>query len=109
MTYEQNIFDHTDGVVSITLNQPDKLNAFTFKMLDEVNHVLTRETGRGARVVVFRGAGRRRSSPQPSSDEATGLEASVRILAAGAAAPVRPTLIMETHTTASNAGRNPST
>ncbi len=84
MTYEQIIFDHTDGVVSITFNRPDKLNAFTFKMLEEVNHVLTRETGRGARVVVFRGAGRRRSSPQPSSDEATSLEASVQMRAAEA-------------------------
>jgi enoyl-CoA hydratase/carnithine racemase len=32
--------------VSITFNRPDKLNALTFKMLEEVNHVLTRETRR---------------------------------------------------------------
>ncbi|HEY6421405.1 MAG TPA: enoyl-CoA hydratase-related protein [Candidatus Binataceae bacterium] len=58
MTYEQVIFNNSDGIVSITFNRPDKLNAFTFKMLQEVNHVLTRETGSAARVVLFRGAGR---------------------------------------------------
>lgn len=57
MDYEQIIFGKDAGIVTITLNRTAKLNAFTFKMLDEVNHVLTRETS-DARVVVFRGAGR---------------------------------------------------
>jgi 2-(1,2-epoxy-1,2-dihydrophenyl)acetyl-CoA isomerase len=57
MDYEQIVFSKDAGVVSITFNRTAKLNAFTFKMLDEVNHVLTRETT-DARVVVFRGAGR---------------------------------------------------
>lgn len=57
MDYEQIIFSKDAGIVTITFNRTAKLNAFTFKMLDEVNHVLTHETS-DARVVVFRGAGR---------------------------------------------------
>jgi 2-(1,2-epoxy-1,2-dihydrophenyl)acetyl-CoA isomerase len=57
MDYEQIIFGKDAGVVTITFNRTAKLNAFTFRMLDEVNHVLTHETS-DARVVVFRGAGR---------------------------------------------------
>lgn len=57
MEYEQIIFTKEDGVATLTLNRTAKLNSFTFTMLDEINHVLARETA-DARVVVFRGAGR---------------------------------------------------
>ena len=57
MEFEQIIVSRGDGIVSITFNRPAKLNAFTFRMLDEINHVLARETA-GARAVIFRGAGR---------------------------------------------------
>jgi 2-(1,2-epoxy-1,2-dihydrophenyl)acetyl-CoA isomerase len=57
MNYEQILLEKNVGVVTITFNRPDKLNAFTFKMLEEINHVLTRESA-DARAVVFRGAGR---------------------------------------------------
>ena len=57
MNYEQITFAKSAGVATITFNRPDKLNAFTFKMLEEINHVLTRESA-DVRAVVFRGAGR---------------------------------------------------
>jgi 2-(1,2-epoxy-1,2-dihydrophenyl)acetyl-CoA isomerase len=58
MNYEEISLDSSAGVVTITFNRPAKLNAFTFRMLDEVNHVLRREVGTGTRAVLFRGAGR---------------------------------------------------
>jgi enoyl-CoA hydratase/carnithine racemase len=36
MAYEQIILTKSAGVVTITFNRPEKLNAFTFKMLEEV-------------------------------------------------------------------------
>ena len=62
MVYEQIQFSRTDGIASITFNRPDRLNAFTFKMLAEINHVLISELDPGTRAVVFRGAGRAFSS-----------------------------------------------
>jgi enoyl-CoA hydratase/carnithine racemase len=44
MAYEQIILAKSSGVVTITFNRPDKLNAFTFKMLEEVNQALRRAT-----------------------------------------------------------------
>ena len=42
MAYEQIIFDKSAGVVTITFNRPDKLNSFTFNMLDtRVTYVVT--------------------------------------------------------------------
>ncbi len=57
MAYQQINLDKSAGVLTITFNRPEKLNAFTFKMLAEVNQVLNREVN-DARVVVFRGGGR---------------------------------------------------
>ncbi len=58
MNYEQIIVDRAAGTLTITLNRPAKLNAFTFKMLAEINYVLAREIDRDVRAIVFRGAGR---------------------------------------------------
>ncbi len=57
MTYEQIICTTANSVLNVTFDRSDKLNAFTFKMLDEINHAL-RSAADGARAVVFRGAGR---------------------------------------------------
>ncbi len=57
MDYEQIIFTKDAGVATIAFNRAAKLNAFTFQMLDEVNHALMGETS-DARAIVFRGAGR---------------------------------------------------
>jgi 2-(1,2-epoxy-1,2-dihydrophenyl)acetyl-CoA isomerase len=59
MTYENILFDLSNGIARVTLNRPDKLNSFTATMHNELAHVLSRlETEGGARVLVLTGAGR---------------------------------------------------
>jgi hypothetical protein len=50
MAYQQINSDKSAGVLTITFNDPDKLIAFTFKMLEEVNQ--------GALVQLNHGQGR---------------------------------------------------
>jgi enoyl-CoA hydratase/carnithine racemase len=60
MTYETLLVERPrDGVVLVTLNRPDRLNAITFQMFDEM-HDLCRAllTDGEARAVVITGAGR---------------------------------------------------
>ena len=42
MIYEQIKYETKDGVLTITLNRPDKLNAFTGKMLSELLDAMDR-------------------------------------------------------------------
>src|SRR5258705_11036598 len=59
MTYEQIKYEANDGILTITLNRPDKLNAFTGKMLSELLDALDRaDRDDDVRAVVFTGAGR---------------------------------------------------
>ena len=53
------VFDKQDGVATITLTRPDKLNAFTAKMHEELRTALGDvQKDPSARVLVFTGAGR---------------------------------------------------
>ena len=69
MTYETILHDVTDGVATITLNRPSKLNAFNDPMIAETTAAL-KAAGRDAavRCVVITGAGRGFSSGQDLSD-----------------------------------------
>jgi enoyl-CoA hydratase/carnithine racemase len=59
MTYEQILFDVADGIGTITLNRPDKLNAWTMRMGAEVRHALLRaDRDEAVRVMVVTGAGK---------------------------------------------------
>ena len=59
MTYEQIKYETRDGILTITLNRPDKLNAFTGKMLSELLDAVDRaDRDDDVRAVVFTGAGR---------------------------------------------------
>ena len=59
MNYEQIKYETKDGILTITLNRPDKLNAFTGKMLTELLDALDRaDRDDDVRAVVFTGAGR---------------------------------------------------
>ena len=59
MEYEQIKYAAKDGILTITLNRPDKLNAFTGKMLSELLDAMDRaDRDDDVRAVVFTGAGR---------------------------------------------------
>ena len=59
MTYEQIKYEVKDGILTVTLNRPDKLNAFTGKMLSELLDAMDRaDRDDDVRAVVFTGAGR---------------------------------------------------
>ena len=42
MTYEQIKYEAQNGILTITLNRPDKLNAFTGRMLSELLDAMDR-------------------------------------------------------------------
>ncbi len=59
MRYEQILYAVEGPVATITLNRPDKLNAWTLRMGFEVRHAMWRaETDPSVRVIVVTGAGR---------------------------------------------------
>lgn len=59
MAYEQILFDVSDQIATITLNRPEKLNAFTYIMITEMRDALDRvEADDSIRVTIVTGAGR---------------------------------------------------
>src|SRR5207249_1815772 len=59
MTYEQITYEKADGIATITLNRPERMNAFTPQMLDEWYAALVdSHTDADVRVVVLTGTGR---------------------------------------------------
>ena len=58
MHYEQIACSRARAVATITLNRPDKLNAFTFRMLGEINAALDDVSDEHLRALVLTGTGR---------------------------------------------------
>ena len=59
MPYEQILYDVADGIATITLNRPEKLNAWTMRMGAEVRHAFhAADRDPGARVIIITGAGK---------------------------------------------------
>jgi len=59
MNYENILLDESDGIATITLNRPDKLNAYTTEMGDEVTHAFrSLQRDDSVRAVILTGAGR---------------------------------------------------
>ena len=57
--YETIRYESVDKVLTITLNRPERLNAFTTQMRDELLDALDRaDEDDGIRAIVFTGAGR---------------------------------------------------
>ena len=69
MNYENILFDITDGVATLTLNRPDKLNSFTQAMHEEVRHAMHKiSSDKSVRVMVLTDAGRGFCAGQDLSD-----------------------------------------
>ncbi|MCR9276821.1 MAG: crotonase/enoyl-CoA hydratase family protein [Pseudomonadaceae bacterium] len=57
--YEQIIYEVSDGILTITLNRPDKLNAFTHTMMSEMIDAFDRaDADDNIRAIIITGAGR---------------------------------------------------
>ncbi len=73
MTYEAILYDVEDGVATITLNKPERLNAFDDQMLEEWHHaILAADTNPDVRAVIITGAGRGFCSGMNVANEASG-------------------------------------
>jgi len=71
MNYKNILFDISDGIATLTLNRPDKLNSFTAEMHGEVRLALEQVAAdRSARVLVLTGAGRGFCAGQDLGDRA---------------------------------------
>jgi enoyl-CoA hydratase/carnithine racemase len=59
MDYQQIIYQLDDQILTITLDRPDKLNAYTLQMQQEIIHALDRaDADDNVRAIIFTGAGR---------------------------------------------------
>lgn len=59
MDYQQILYDVDDGILTITLNRPDKLNAFTTTMMKEMISALDRaDADDEVKAIIVTGAGR---------------------------------------------------
>ena len=59
MAFEEILYEAAEGVATVTLNRPAKLNAWTFKMQGEVEAAMAQaEKDESIRVIVLTGAGR---------------------------------------------------
>ncbi|KGA09964.1 MAG: hypothetical protein GM46_6295, partial [actinobacterium acAcidi] len=59
MEFQDILYDVSEGIATITLNRPDKLNAFTGRMMHEIISALDiTDADDDVKVVIFTGAGR---------------------------------------------------
>lgn len=59
MSYREILYEVDSGVAEITLNRPERLNAWTLQMAAEVQHAMRRANGDGTvRAIIVTGAGR---------------------------------------------------
>lgn len=69
MGFETILYEEAEGVATITLNRPDRLNAVTAKMLAELKEALTRASTAGdIRCLLLTGSGRAFCAGQDLSD-----------------------------------------
>jgi 2-(1,2-epoxy-1,2-dihydrophenyl)acetyl-CoA isomerase len=74
MAYEYILSERRDGVALITLNRPDKLNALSFPLMEELDRALTAyENDDDIKAVVLTGAGERAFSAGADIHEMAGL------------------------------------
>jgi len=74
MGYQFIISERLDGVALITLNRPEKLNALSFPLMEELDHALTGyEADDDVKAVILTGAGERAFSAGADIHEMAGL------------------------------------
>src|SRR5712691_4151592 len=74
MAYDYILSERLDGVALITLNRPDKLNALSFPLMQELGDALTGyEADDAVKVVILTGAGERAFSAGADIHEMAGL------------------------------------
>ena len=98
MHYEQILYDINNGIATITLNRPDRLNAWTRVMAKEVMHAAHRaEDDDGVHVIVLTGAGRGFCAGADMADLEGASDEAIASLKSGAAmsAERRVSLLME--------------
>jgi enoyl-CoA hydratase/carnithine racemase len=90
MTYETIRWDLDGGILTLTLDRPDRLNAFTPRMMHELLDALDRaDREDGVRVVVITGAGRGFCAGADLSDGAAVFDFDTRPDKAALGSPVR--------------------
>ena len=57
MAYKTLLYSESNGVTTITLNRPDKRNAISYELIDDVTAVLKEAAGSSAKVLILTGAG----------------------------------------------------
>ena len=78
MSFETIIFDVSGGIARLTLNRPDRLNAFTVQMHEEVRAALEQvQADASVRTLVLSGAGRGFCAGQDLGDRAVSPDAPV--------------------------------
>ena len=74
MAYEYILSERLDGVALITLNRPEKLNALSFPLMEELDRALTGyEQDDDIKAVILTGAGERAFSAGADIHEMAGL------------------------------------
>ncbi len=58
MTYKNLLVSESENIITITLNRPDKRNAISFELVDELQRALDDADQSAAQVIIFTGAGK---------------------------------------------------
>jgi enoyl-CoA hydratase/carnithine racemase len=58
VTYQHILYEVNDKIATVTLNRPDRMNAWTAIMERDVRHAMEKAAADNVRVIVLTGAGR---------------------------------------------------
>ena len=92
MAYEHIDFAIPDGIATLAINRPEKLNALSQQSLDEMMHALDRVADEGARVLLMSGNGRAFCSGADLSAGGRGGADAARDMGAGLESGFNPVL-----------------
>ena len=93
MSYQNILFEVSEGVARLTFNRPERLNSFNTAMHAEVRAALAGLEDGGARVLVITGAGRAFSAGQDLSDRTVAPAAAPPDLAASIEENYKPLVL----------------